>query len=579
MKLELGFGDYDNHPDKHSPLFRGIESPCQRRFIKVRARFFGFSATRRGFLALCLLLFLVQEGLSEVRTLVVLPFTNLSRNPRIQWLSECLPELLEERLKLPSLNILGREERVIAFDRIGIAYSLNSSKATLIKIGQELDAQFLILGEFSSDGKKIEVSLSALDLRKNSLSQPMKEAGPLEEIQMLSGRLAWKLLTQIDSSFPLSRETYLAQFPTIPNIALESYIRGLIDSDQIKQLRFFRQAEREYPNYAKAILQLGKLYYVQKDYATSNLWFQKLFRLNESYLEAHFLVGLNYFYLKNYDKSVEEFQRLSGIVPMGQVISNLGITLSLQGSNQSAAAALQRAVQIEPSEPDYSFNLAYYHWRTGNFSAAIKTLDEVNEFIGSDGEAQYLLFKCFQALGKAEESAVAWDEARRFNPKVEIWEARKQVPDLFRIQTQFDESSLKQLQLQIRQIKEWKKGPRTEKEKIGEEIELAKQYLAAKQLDKAEQLLMRVIQDAPQSIEARLIMANVLEVKGEKNRAISELRAAVWLQESASARLQLSHLYLSLNRKEEAKAEALIALDLEPGNAEAKEILKNLPSQ
>ncbi len=517
--------------------------------------------------------------MSEVRTLVVLPFTNISRNPGIQWLSECLPELLEERMKWPSLNSLGRDEQVIAFDRIGIAYSLNSSKATLIKIGQELDAQFLILGEFSSDGKKIEVSLSALDLRKNSLNQPLKEAGPLEEIQLLSGRLAWKLLTQIDSSFPLSLEAYLAQFPTIPNIALESYIRGVIDSDQIKQLRFFRQAEREYPNYAKAILQLGKLYYQQKDYATSNLWLQKLFRLNEGYLEAHFLVGLNYFYLKSYDKSVEEFQRLSGIVPLGQVVSNLGISLSLQGSNQRAAAALQKAVEMEPSEPDYSFNLAYYYWRTGNFSAAIKTLDEVNEFIGSDGEAQYLLFKCFQALGNAEESAVAWEEARRLNPKVESWEARKQAPDLFRIQTHFDESSLKQLQLQIRQIKEWKEGPRTEKEKIREGIELAKQSLAAKQLDKAEQLLMRIIQDAPQSIEARLIMARVLEAKGEKDKAISELRAAVWLQESASARLQLSHLYLSLNRMEEAKAEALIALDLEPGNAEAKEILKNLPSQ
>jgi tetratricopeptide (TPR) repeat protein len=217
----------------------------------------------------------------------------------------------------------------------------------------------------------------------------------------------------------LSLDTYLAQFPTIPNIALESYIRGLIESDQTKQIRFFRQAEREYPNYAKAIFQLGKLYHQQKDYATSTLWLQKLFRSNEGSLEAHFLMGLNYFYLNNYDKSVEEFQRLSGIVPLGQIVSNLGIALSLKGSNQSAVAALQQAVEIEPSEPDYSFNLAYHYWRTGNFSAAIKALDEVNESIGSDGEAQYLLFKSFQALGKAEESSVAWEEARRFTPKVE----------------------------------------------------------------------------------------------------------------------------------------------------------------
>ena len=547
-------------------------------FCLCGSRFSLLSRVRREFLALCLLFFFVRDGISEVRTLVVLPFTNVSKNPGFQWLSECLPELLEERLKWQSVNVLGRDERMIAFDRIGIAYSMNSSRATLIKIGQELDAQFLILGEFSSDAKRIEVSLSSLDLRKSSLSQPIKETGALEEIQWLSGRLAWKLLTQVDSSFPLSLETYLAQFPAIPNLALESYIRGLIESDQIKQIRLYRQAEREYSSYEKPIFQLGKLYYQQKDYATSNLWLQKLLRLREGYLEAHFLVGLNYFYLKNYDKSVEEFQRLSKTMPLGEVVSNLGIGLSLMGSKEGAGAALQRAVVIDPTEPDYSFNLAYHYWRAGNFSAAIKRLDEVSQLNGSDGEAYYLLFKCFQALGKTDESAAAWDEARHWNPKVETWEGRKQVPDLFRIQTHFDESSFKQLQLQLRQIKEGKEDPRTDKEKVREEIEQARQSLVANQLDKAEQLLMKAIQEAPQSIDARLTMAKVLETKGEKDKAISELRAALWLKESASTRVQISRLYLSVNRKEEAKTEALIALDLEPGNAEAKEILRDLAS-
>src|SRR5258705_4395452 len=195
MRLERGFRDNHHSQHKCSLQYREIEKLCRKLFTQRRPCLFRLSSVRHGFLALCLLFFLVQKGLSEVRTLVVLPFTNVSKNPGIQWLSECLPELLEERLKWPSLNVLGREERVIAFDRTGIAYSWNSSKATLIKIGQELDAQFLILGEFSSDGKRLEVSLSSLDLRKSGLGQPVKEAGPLEEIQLLSGRLAWKLLT------------------------------------------------------------------------------------------------------------------------------------------------------------------------------------------------------------------------------------------------------------------------------------------------------------------------------------------------------------------------------------------------
>src|SRR3990172_9400173 len=290
---------------------RAVER-AQYRESRLSGLFFIFLCTiRYGLIAVCLLFLLVSDGFSEVRTLVVLPFTNLSKNPGFLWLTECLPELLEERLKYPSLNVLGRDERMIAFDRIGIAYSPNLSKATLIKIGQELDAQISILGEFSSDGKRLEVSLSLLNLQKNSLSLPMKEAGALEEIQFLSGRLAWKLLTQLDNSFPLSLETYLAQFPALPNIALENYVRGLIESSQSRQIRLYRQAEREYPNYTKPIFQLGKIYHQQKDYSTSNLWLQKLVKLNDSYLEAHFLEGLNYLYLKNYDRAAEEFLRFS----------------------------------------------------------------------------------------------------------------------------------------------------------------------------------------------------------------------------------------------------------------------------
>ncbi|MFN8007614.1 MAG: tetratricopeptide repeat protein [Terriglobia bacterium] len=529
-----------------------------------------------------LLLFLClggREGWAEVRTLVVLPFTNISKNSNIQWLSECLPDLLEERLKWASLNVLGRDERIIAFDRIGIAYSTHASKATLIKIGQELDAQFLVLGEYNSDGKKIEINLACLELGKNYLSEPIKESGALEDIQLLSGRLAWKLLTQVDHSFPQSLDAFLARFPAIPNVALESYIRGLMESDQIKQIRFFRQADREYPNYAKAILQLGKVYYQQKDYATSNLWLQKLFRSNEGYLEAHFLVGLNYLYLKDYDKASEEFQRLSRILPLGPVETNLGIALSLKGSNPVAVTALQRAVETEPAEPDYSFNLAYHFWRTGNFKAAIQALDDAIEFIGEDGEAHYLLYKCLQSSGNNDEAIVAWEEAKRLSPKVENWEARKQIPDLFRIQTHFDETSLKQLQLQIQQIKEGKSDLRTGREKVHDEVEQAKQDLSANRVEQAEAILSRAIQDSPQSIEARLEMAKVLEAKGDKDRAILELRASLWLKDSAPVRLKLSRLYLSVNRKEEARTEALNALNLEPDNTEARELVKTLSNR
>jgi len=302
-----------------------------------------------------------------------------------------------------------------------------------------------------------------LDLKKNSLRSPIKETGALEQFQLLCGRLGWTILSQIEPGFQLSLDSYLARFPKIPNVALESYIRGLIESDPTKQIGFFRQADRVHTNYAKAIFQLGKLYHQEKDYATSALWLQRLIKLDSQALEASFLQGLNQLYLRSYDKAIAEFQRISQVIPLNEVNTNLGIAFSLKGDRDGAVEALRKVIDADPAEADYYFNLAYHFWKTGEFAGALENLDKSVQRSEADGEAHYLRYKCYQALGRTEEAATAWNAAKELSPKVQVWETRRQMPDLFRIQTGFDELSYRRLQLQIRQVQENKdeaRGPK-----------------------------------------------------------------------------------------------------------------------
>jgi Flp pilus assembly protein TadD/TolB-like protein len=397
--------------------------------------------------------------LAETQTLTVLPFANHSHVAGMQWMSESFSELLEERLKSSNLNILGRDERLLAFDRMGIPYTSNLSKASLIKIGQELDAELLVLGDFASDGKQIEASASVLDLKKNFLRPLIEEKGALEEFQTLCGRLGWRILSQIDPTFTFNLDSYLRRFAVIPNVALENYVRGLVESDRARQIRYFRQADKAHPNYTKVIFQLGKLYHEERDYSTSSRWLQRLLRLDSNAWEAAFLLGLNHLYLRNYDGAVIEFQRLSHTMPLSEVYSNLGIALSLKGANEDARQALRKAIEGDAVDADYHFNLAYHLWRTGDFAAALQSSRESEALSGTDSEALFLMYKCYLALGKTEEAASAWAAAKKASPKVEAWESRKQVPDLFRIQSNFDQSSFHQLQLQIREVQEHKGEP------------------------------------------------------------------------------------------------------------------------
>jgi tetratricopeptide (TPR) repeat protein len=406
----------------------------------------------RAGIILFVLVLLKGAAVANVQTLVVMPFSNLSKNPGFQWVGESFPELLQDRMVWPNLNPLGREERLIAFDRIGIAYSNQLSKASLIKIGQELDSNYLILGDFTCDGQRLQASASVLDMHRNYLGPGIQEEGTLLDLQLICGRIAWRIVNYLDPHVSVSQEVFLKRFPVIPLEALENYIRGLMESDTTKQIRYFREADKDYPNYPEPIFQLGKIYYEQKDYSTSCLWLQRLTRMNRNIPAASFFLGLDYLNLGNYEKAMAEFQQLSQVLPLNAVYTNLGIALSYQGLNDKATKAFQLALEGDPSGVDFYFNLAYHLWKLGDFSKAAQNLKALTQKTDQDGQAYYLLYKCQQTLGRVAEAEAAWALARQLKPEVETWENRKRIPDLFRIQNRFDETTFRLLQMEIEQL-------------------------------------------------------------------------------------------------------------------------------
>lgn len=63
-------------------------------------------------------------------TLVILPFENQSRAPNLEWIGDSFPEIVGQKMLSKSLYVVGRQERLAAFDRLGIPTSLRPSRAT-----------------------------------------------------------------------------------------------------------------------------------------------------------------------------------------------------------------------------------------------------------------------------------------------------------------------------------------------------------------------------------------------------------------------------------------------------------------
>jgi uncharacterized protein HemY len=81
----------------------------------------------------------------------------------------------------------------------------------------------------------------------------------------------------------------------------------------------------------------------------------------------------------------------------------------------------------------------------------------------------------------------------------------------------------------------------------------------------------------PADPQGHLLLAQVLETEGKHQEAAAELEASLKLKNTVEAHLALGHVYLSLNQPALARTQGQAALDLDPGNHEAEQLIQQTP--
>ena len=135
------------------------------------------------------------------QTVLVVPFENQSKAPGIEWIGESFPELLQERLNSSTLFVLPREDRLRAYDRVGIPIALRPSRATLYRMAEQMDVDYVVLGEYSFDGRIFSIGPSAGHAPPRLLPE-MIESGPLLQLIDIQTGLAWDILQPFTRTFP-----------------------------------------------------------------------------------------------------------------------------------------------------------------------------------------------------------------------------------------------------------------------------------------------------------------------------------------------------------------------------------------
>jgi tetratricopeptide (TPR) repeat protein len=351
---------------------------------------------------------------AAAQTLLVLPFAPQGSRG-LEWIGESIAETVGEALALEGWLSVAREDRAAAYARLGIRENMPLTRATVIKIAQTLDAEQVIYGEFAVKPAEppaaargsLRLTAHLLDLRRTRQSPEFSEVGAVEDLARLQNHLAWQTLVFLKAGAAPSEEDFLAARPAVRFESLEAYTRGLLAPEDAKAA-YFIQAARLDPRFPQPNFELGRLHFRRRDFRAAAEALAKLPPGFTGYREGMFYLGLSRYELGDFAAAEKAFQTIAESVPLNEVWNNLAAAQSRRGS-AAAIENFRRAVDGDPGDPDYQFNLGYALWKKNDFAGAAAAFRTACERSPGDQEARLLLERCEKRKGPR---AVGRDEGR-----------------------------------------------------------------------------------------------------------------------------------------------------------------------
>lgn len=505
--------------------------------------------------------------------ILVIPFENARHEPQLHWLSEGSAVLLADELRATGLGAISRTERARAFEDLRLPASATLSRATIIKVGQLVGASEVIVGSFALEGRALKVEAHSIRIDVGRLEPDVIERGPLGDLFLVFERLARRLA-------PDAKRTTGAGTEVRPPLdAFEHFIKGLVAESPAARATFLETAIRLHAGYDRAQLELWEVRTDQGDYAAALAAARAVGPGSRHAEHARFLAGLSLLDLERHTEAFDTFKALS---TNAAAFNNLGVLQIRRGATPQTGTApyyFTKAVDVDPADADYLFNLGYAYALERNTQAAVYWLREAVRRNPADADAHYVLAATLQSSGSTVEAAREKELARQLASRYEEGDRRTPsaadtlvVPKgLERVRTDLDTPQSIGSEPAVASS-----AQREQRDLVSFHLDRGRRLYDREENREALAELKRVVYLSPYEAEAHLLIGRIHVRAGRPEEAIDALKISVWSQDTAPARIALAEAYLKQQKTDAAKAELQRALVLDPSSAEAKRLLATM---
>jgi len=504
---------------------------------------------------------------SNPASVLVFAFENQTDDRNIDWIGTGLSELVVERLTAErELYVFNRDERTTAYGRMGIPESVAVTRATAMSIGWDTGADFVVIGRIYGTHQDFRLEARILNLQDSSSGLNVTVDGDLQNLIPMASRLSFKLARQLVPESTTPESDYIAH-PPVPSSAFEDYIRGTIATDSARRITLFQDALRLHPQYTAAVYQLGRQYSLNLDFRNSTPMLEKVPNGSPEFLQARFILGLNYYNAGEFEKSIAI---LSALPPVYDVLINLGMAYAGNNDFPGAMAAWKRASELNPFGTEAPFNMAHLgatRNERSDLEAAARSIEQFLKLNSRDAEAIFLQGRIYERLGRVDESQKLIATAVNLSPRIARW-VNQPLTNFRRLRPQPSVTDLR-LAPQLTIWNEERLQRRAHGRDVASWLDVVQKSIDSQFYGEALRELQDIARTFPQSAETHLMFAEVYEEQKQNDLAVAEYQRAIALKPAADTWILLARLYRTMNQPASERLALDSALALEPGNTAA----------
>ena len=358
------------------------------------------------------------------KSIAVLPFDNLSRDPDNAYFAEGVQEEILTRLaRVADLKVISRTS----------TQRFNSAPSDLRDIAKQLGVMHILEGSVQKANDQVRVNVQLINTATDAHLWADTYDRKLTDIFAVESEIAKSIADTLRAKLNSSAEHVLASRPTENSEAHELYLKGRYfwnrrtGANLQKAVDYFERAIEKDPKYALAYSGLADCHVLLPVYPELGTYprdempkalaaAHKAVELDDTLAEAHTSLGRALASDLQLSAATSEFKRAIELNPSYATARQwFGECLQSQGRVQDALAELKRAQEVDPLSLVNNALVGFALDTVGQSDEAIAQLHRTIEMDPSFANSHAMLGNVLEHKGQLLEASVEYEKANSLN--------------------------------------------------------------------------------------------------------------------------------------------------------------------